>query len=123
MEKIVSKEKPMKAHDQLIYKSITTDRTNSQLILGRTYTIESVINGKIKVKHKQGLFDPECFTHVATNEYHLTMEDYTIILNALHYYKKVEKRGEFQQYTDERINDVRDMLCYQLCDTPLNNRM
>jgi hypothetical protein len=113
----------MKAHDQLIYKSITTDRTNSQLILGRTYTIESVINGKIKVKHKQGLFDPECFTHVATNEYHLTMEDYTIILNALHYYKKVEKRGEFQQYTDERINDVRDMLCYQLCDTPLNNRM
>ena len=123
MEKIVSKEKPMKAHDQLIYKSITTDRTNSQLILGRTYTIESVINGKIKVKHKQGLFDPECFTHVATNEYHLTMEDYTIILNALHYYKKVEKRGEFQQYTDERINDVRGMLCYQLCDTPLNNRM
>mgnify|MGYP000211430445 CR=1 FL=1 len=123
MEKIVSKEKPMKAHDQLIYKSITNDRTNSQLILGRTYTIESVINGKIKVKHKQGLFDPECFTHVATNEYHLTMEDYTIILNALHYYKKVEKRGEFQQYTDERINDVRDMLCYQLCDTPLNNRM
>ena len=25
----------------------------------------------------------------------LTMEDYTIILNALHYYKKVEKRGTF----------------------------
>ena len=27
----------------------------------------------------------------------LTMEDYTIILNALHYYKKVEKIGNFQQ--------------------------
>ena len=44
----------------------------------------------------------------------LTMEDYTIILNALHYYKKVEKRGNFQQYDDEKINLLRDKLAYQL---------
>lgn len=44
----------------------------------------------------------------------LTMEDYTIILNALHYYKKVEKRGNFKQYNDEKINLLRDKLAYQL---------
>ena len=44
----------------------------------------------------------------------LTMEDHTIILNALHYYKKVEKRGNFQQYDDERINKLRDKLVHQL---------
>ena len=44
----------------------------------------------------------------------LTMEDYTIILNALHYYKKVEKRGNFQQYDEEKINLLRDKLAYQL---------
>ena len=42
------------------------------------------------------------------------MEDYTIITNALHYYKKVEKRGNFQQYDDERINKLRDLLAHQL---------
>lgn len=42
------------------------------------------------------------------------MEDHTIILNALHYYKKVEKRGNFQQYDDERINQLRDKLSHQL---------
>jgi hypothetical protein len=31
----------------------------------------------------------------------ITVEDYTIILNALHYYKKVEKQGIFELYTDE----------------------
>ena len=40
----------------------------------------------------------------------LTMEDYTIILNALHYYKKVDKRGNFQTYNEERINALRDKL-------------
>lgn len=38
----------------------------------------------------------------------LSVEDYTILINALHYYKKAEKRGNFQQYTDERINKLRD---------------
>jgi len=44
----------------------------------------------------------------------LTMEDYTIILNALHYYKKVEKRENFSQYNEQRINKLRDKLAYQL---------
>ena len=46
--------------------------------------------------------------------FELTMEDYTIIINALHYYKKVEKRGNFQQYDEKRINELRDKLVKQL---------
>jgi len=46
--------------------------------------------------------------------FELSMEDYTIILNALHYYKKVEKRDNFQQYDDKRINMLRDKMAYQL---------
>ena len=42
------------------------------------------------------------------------MEDYTIIVNALHYYKKVEKRENFQKYDDERINQLRDLMAHQL---------
>ena len=42
------------------------------------------------------------------------MEDYTIILNALHYYKKVEKKGNFKQYNEERVNKLRDKMAYQL---------
>ena len=45
--------------------------------------------------------------------FELNMEDYTIILNALHYYKKVEKRGNFRQYNDEKINALRDKLAKQ----------
>jgi len=43
----------------------------------------------------------------------LTIEDYTIIINALHYYKKVEKRGNFKQYDTQRINELRDKLSEQ----------
>ena len=46
--------------------------------------------------------------------FELTLEDYTIILNALHYYKKVEKRGNFQQYTEERINVLRNKMAEQV---------
>ena len=46
----------------------------------------------------------------------LDIEDYTIVLNALHYYKKVEKRGNFQQYDDLRINALRDKLAKQLME-------
>jgi predicted RNase H-related nuclease YkuK (DUF458 family) len=42
------------------------------------------------------------------------MEDFTIIINALHYYKKVEKRGNFKQYDDDRINSLRDKLAKQM---------
>ena len=47
-------------------------------------------------------------------EFELSIEDFTIILNALHYYKKVEKRGNFKQYDIDRINQLRDKLSYQM---------
>ena len=46
--------------------------------------------------------------------FELSIEDHTIILNALHYYKKVEKRENFKQYDEERINQLRDLLVHQL---------
>ena len=48
-------------------------------------------------------------------KFELTMEDYTIILNALHYYKKVEKRANFRVF-DERSASInlRDLLANEL---------
>lgn len=46
--------------------------------------------------------------------FNLTIEDFTIIVNALHYYKKVEKRGNFGGYNERRINALRDDLSRQL---------
>ena len=46
--------------------------------------------------------------------FELSLEDHTIILNALHYYKKIDKQGNFQQYDEQRINDLRDSLVHQL---------
>ena len=46
--------------------------------------------------------------------FELNMEDYTIIINALHYYKKVEKRGNFKQYDEVKINKLRDLMAHQL---------
>ena len=43
----------------------------------------------------------------------LTIEDYTILINALHYYKKAEKRGNLCQYDEERINQLRDNMSEQ----------
>ena len=40
----------------------------------------------------------------------ITIEDFTIIINALHYYKKVHKRENFKAYDSERINELRDKL-------------
>ena len=51
--------------------------------------------------------------------FELTVEDFTIILNALHYYKKVEKQGHFQAYDDLRINQLRDKLSKQLTNQNL----
>lgn len=48
----------------------------------------------------------------------LTMEEYGIIINALHYYKKVEKKGYFQQYDDKVINKLRDKMSSQICPSP-----
>jgi hypothetical protein len=50
---------------------------------------------------------------VSKMNFELDMEDYTIILNALHYYKKVEKKGNFRQYTDVKVNALRDKLAKQ----------
>ena len=47
--------------------------------------------------------------------FELSMDDYTIILNALHYYKKVDKRGNFSRYDEERINQLRDKMARQIC--------
>ena len=47
-------------------------------------------------------------------QFNLTMDDYAIILNALHYYKKIEKRGNFKQYNEERVNDLRDRMAHQI---------
>lgn len=47
-------------------------------------------------------------------KFELSLEDHTIILNALHYYKKVEKLGNFKQYDDKRVNELRDLLVHQL---------
>ena len=47
-------------------------------------------------------------------KFDLSVEDFTIILNALHYYKKAEKRGNFKQYDAERINKLRDKLSQQI---------
>ena len=52
--------------------------------------------------------------------FELDMTDFTIIQNALHYYKKVEKRGNFQNFDEERINRLRDKLSYQLIPSPLS---
>ena len=46
--------------------------------------------------------------------FELSLDDYTIILNALHYYKKVEKHPNFAHYTEERINQLRDKMAQQL---------
>ena len=46
--------------------------------------------------------------------FELTMEDYTIILNALHYYKKVEKYPNFAHFDEDCINTLRDKLAQQL---------
>ncbi len=46
-------------------------------------------------------------------KFNLDIEDFTIILNALHYYKKVEKRGNFSNYNEMRINAIRDKMSLQ----------
>jgi non-homologous end joining protein Ku len=56
----------------------------------------------------------ERFVENMGHSFELTMEDYTIILNALHYYKKVEKYPNFSHFDEERINKLRDKMAYQL---------
>jgi hypothetical protein len=46
-------------------------------------------------------------------KFDLNIDDFTIITNALHYYKKVEKRGNFANYNEMRVNAVRDKMAQQ----------
>ena len=55
--------------------------------------------------------------------FELDLDDYTIILNALHYYKKIEKQGNFKQYNEERVNKLRDKMAYQLIPSTFSNRL
>ena len=55
-------------------------------------------------------------------KFELGVEDYTIICNALHYYKKVEKQGCFSHFTEDKINNLRDRLSYQMCPSPMSNK-
>ncbi len=52
--------------------------------------------------------------------FELDIEDYTIILNALHYYKKVEKYPNFAHFDEQRINQLRDKMAQQLCPGPFS---
>ena len=45
----------------------------------------------------------------------ISMDDFTMIINALHYYKKVDMRGNFKMYTEDKINNLRDRLSKDLC--------
>ena len=54
--------------------------------------------------------------------FELDMEDFTIIMNALHYYKKVEKYPNFAHFDEERINRLRDKMSYQLVPSPRSNK-
>jgi len=49
-------------------------------------------------------------------KFDLDLEDFTIIQNAIHYYKHVEKRGNFQQYDIPRCEALRDKLAQQLME-------
>lgn len=54
-------------------------------------------------------------------QFELTFEDFTIIQNALHYYKHVEKRGNFQQYDVARCEELRDKLAKQMSPNPFDD--
>jgi hypothetical protein len=55
------------------------------------------------------------------HSFELTLEDYTIIINALHYYKKCKKYPEFSHFDEDRINLLRDKMAYQLIPSPYSN--
>ena len=45
----------------------------------------------------------------------ISIDDFTMIINALHYYKKVDKKGNFKTYTKNKINNLRDRLSKEFC--------
>ena len=49
-------------------------------------------------------------------KFDLDLEDFTIIQNAIHYYKHVEKRGNFKKYDIPRCEALRDKLAKQIME-------
>jgi len=70
--------------------------------------------------NKRTLKNLEKFVEQMEHSFELTMEDYVIILNALHYYKKVEKHPNFSHFDEKRINELRDKMAYQLIPSPFS---
>lgn len=59
-----------------------------------------------------------CVKGLHVMQFDLTIEDFTIIQNALHYYKHVEKRGNFQRFDVKRCEELRDKLAKQMSPDP-----
>lgn len=53
-------------------------------------------------------------------DFNLSMEDFTIIQNALHYYKHVDKRGNFQKFDIKRCEELRNKLASQMSPDPFS---
>jgi len=47
-------------------------------------------------------------------KFNLTIEEFTLVQNAIHYYKHIPKRGEFQKYDIASCEALRDKLSHQL---------
>ena len=82
-------------------------------------TIEHVRSGSKQPRLRQiennNISSPKNADIISCKSYNLSIEDTTIILNSLHYYKKVEnKKGNFKQYDTERINKLRDSIVEQM---------
>ena len=77
-------------------------------------TIEHVRSGSKQPRLGQiennNISSPKIADIISCKSYNLSIEDTTIILNSLHYYKK----GNFKQYDTERINKLRDSIVEQM---------
>jgi len=54
-------------------------------------------------------------------KFELTMDDFILIQNSIHYYKHVEKRGNFKQYDVARCEELRDKLSKQMSPNPFDD--
>ena len=54
-------------------------------------------------------------------KFDLTIDEFTLIQNAIHYYKHVEKRGGFQKYDIASCEALRDKLAHQIVHEQTTN--
>ena len=47
-------------------------------------------------------------------KFEMTIEEFTLVQNAIHYYKHIPKRGEFEKYDIASCEALRNKLSYQL---------